>query len=391
MQIEQVPTAAARPHPNNPRQGNVAAIADSLRVNGQYKPILIQRSTGHILAGNHTWRAARKLGWTTIAATYTDADDTEALQILLADNRAADAGWTDQTAVFQILATLPNLDGTGYTPEDLTLPDLPDDDWTNPTEPADTSEALEDQEPAPAPEAATERFDIGRAKGTITTDAYKQWRTTLPKSNGAAAEEILTRLGLNHPRAQGPARTVTAGEQVPIRDLIPHPENPHQGDIGMLVNLLRHHGQNRPVVANKRTRHILAGNHITAAAAQLGWPTVWVAWVDTDDAGEKRILVADNRTSELASYDMDALGRSVAALGAESIAATGFTLDDLNDIIAGRPLQETARTAGVWIAIGKLKAKVTAAALAGLNLTPGQEHLEAAFMLGIAPDQVATS
>lgn len=389
MQIEQVPIGAVRPHPANPRIGNVGMIAESLRVNGQYRPILVQRSTGNILAGNHTWRAAKKLGWTSIAATYTDVDDTEALQILLADNRASDSGWTDETAVFQILATLPNLDGTGYTPEDLTIPPLPDDDWTSPTDTSAGADAPEDQDPAPAPENATERFDIGRAKGTITADAYKQWRTGLPKSNAAAAEEILTRLGLTRP-STGQPNTIP-GEQVPVTDLIPHPENPRQGDVGMLTTLLQHHGQTRPIVANRRTRHILAGNHVTAAAAQLGWPTVWVAWVDTDDAGEKRILIADNRTADLAEYDMEALGRTVASLGADSLAGTGFSLEDLNDIIAGRPLREAPRTGGTWIAVGKLKAKTTAAALAGLNLTPGQEQLEAAFMLGIAPDQVATT
>lgn len=391
MQIEQAPIGAARPHPDNPRQGNIAAIADSLRVNGQYKPILIQRSTGHILAGNHTWRAARKLGWTSIAATFADVDDTEALQILLADNRASDSGWTDEAAVFQILATLPNLDGTGYTPEDLALPSLPDDEWTSPEQPSTDTDGPEDQDRAPAPENATERFDVGRAKGTITTDAYKQWRTGLPKSNAAAAEEILTRLGLTRPGTGRQEPGAIPGEHVPIADLIPHPDNPRQGDTGMLTTLLQHHGQYRPVVANKRTRHILAGNHVTAAAQQLGWTTVWVAWVDTDDAGEKRILIADNRTADLAAYDMEALGRTVAGLGADSMAGTGFSLEDLNDIIAGRPLREAPRTAGTWITVGKLKAKTTAAALAGLNLTPGQEQLEAAFMLGIAPDQVATA
>lgn len=365
-------------------------IADSLAASGQYKPILVQRSTGHILAGNHTWKAARKLGWQTIAATYADADDTEALQILLADNRASDAGWTDETTVFQILATLPTLDGTGYTPEDLTLPTLPDWEETAPREEPEGEERddkLEAQEPAPA---STEPFDIGKARGTISKAAYKEWRATLPKQDGAAAEEMFTRLGLTRQAPKGTAAPAGIdGEHVPLETLVPYPGNPRQGDVGMLTELLRHHGQLRPVVASRRTRHILAGNHVTQAAEQLGWATVWVAWVDVDDAGEKRILIADNRTSDLAAYDMTALGQAVASLGADAMDGTGFTLDDLNDIISGRPLREAPRTAGAWVKVGKIKAKTSTAALMNLNLTPGQEHLEAAYMLGIAPDQVA--
>jgi ParB-like nuclease domain len=49
-----VPTADLRPYPGNPRRGDLEAIKDSLERNGQYRPIVVNRRTMEVLAGNHT-------------------------------------------------------------------------------------------------------------------------------------------------------------------------------------------------------------------------------------------------------------------------------------------------------------------------------------------------
>ena len=49
-------------HPKNPRRGNVKAIRASIDVHGFYGAIVAQRSTGHILAGNHRCIAAKRTG-----------------------------------------------------------------------------------------------------------------------------------------------------------------------------------------------------------------------------------------------------------------------------------------------------------------------------------------
>ena len=77
-------------HPRNVRQGDVGAISESLKAHGQYRPIVVQRSTGYVLAGNHTFMAAKSLGWDKIAVTYVDCDEEQATRILLVDNRAND-------------------------------------------------------------------------------------------------------------------------------------------------------------------------------------------------------------------------------------------------------------------------------------------------------------
>jgi hypothetical protein len=102
------------PYDRNPRRGNLDAVMESLQVNGQYRPIVVNRRTGSILAGNHTWLAAKQLGWRRIARTYVDVDDEQAARIVLADNRTADLGTYDDKLLAELLGGLPSIEGTGY-------------------------------------------------------------------------------------------------------------------------------------------------------------------------------------------------------------------------------------------------------------------------------------
>lgn len=110
-----VPLADLRPYPRNPRHGDTDAIAASLRVNGQFRPIVVRQSDHTILAGNHTYAAALSLGWTEIAATFVDVDDEQAARIVLVDNRTNDlALGYDDNLLLSLLQDLPDLEGTGY-------------------------------------------------------------------------------------------------------------------------------------------------------------------------------------------------------------------------------------------------------------------------------------
>lgn len=123
MQTKTIPMKNITPHPQNVRQGDVGAIAESLKAHGQYRPIVVQQSTGHILAGNHTYKAAQALKWTEIEATLIDCDDDEAMRILLIDNRANDLATYDDPALAELLTNLMDTEkqlyGTGYDPDDL--------------------------------------------------------------------------------------------------------------------------------------------------------------------------------------------------------------------------------------------------------------------------------
>ena len=118
-QIVQVPVGELKPHPRNPRKGNVSLIADSIRANGFYGAVVAQQSTGYILAGNHRWRAAAEAGMPDVPVLWVDVDDERALRILLADNRTSDVASNDPTVLTELLKALPDLTGTGYQPDDL--------------------------------------------------------------------------------------------------------------------------------------------------------------------------------------------------------------------------------------------------------------------------------
>jgi hypothetical protein len=117
-----VPIETLALHPRNPRQGDVGAISESLKRFGQQKPVVVQKSTGYVVAGNHLLRAALALGWTSIAANAVDMTDVEAQAFMLADNRTAELGSFDELVLGELLKELAAADelvGTGYDGEDV--------------------------------------------------------------------------------------------------------------------------------------------------------------------------------------------------------------------------------------------------------------------------------
>lgn len=123
--VEKVDIDSLTPYHRNPRRGNVAKIAESLKTRGQYRPIVVNsgEKTGineEILAGNHTWQAAKTLGWQTIQVVHVNMDEDEAAQIVLADNRLADIGDYDMQALADVIKSVqsPQI-GTGYSDEDI--------------------------------------------------------------------------------------------------------------------------------------------------------------------------------------------------------------------------------------------------------------------------------
>ena len=123
--LADTPLDTLQPYHQNPRRGDTQAIADSLERNGQYRPIVVNKGThtsrpNEVLAGNHTLAAAQQLGWKTIATYTIDVDEETATRIVLADNRTADLGTYDDGTLLELLEAIDHdLDGTGYTYDDL--------------------------------------------------------------------------------------------------------------------------------------------------------------------------------------------------------------------------------------------------------------------------------
>src|ERR1051325_9292111 len=104
----------------NPRIGDVEQIRTSLRRNGQYKAIVVNRGTqtgrpDEVLAGNHTLIAMRDEEWTHCAATWVDVDEATAARIVAVDNRLNDIADYDNAVLAELLHSLgEDLEGSGY-------------------------------------------------------------------------------------------------------------------------------------------------------------------------------------------------------------------------------------------------------------------------------------
>lgn len=117
--IVRVRTSELAFYPGNARRGDVDAIADSLKVHGQFQPIIVQKDSNFVLIGNHTLKAARKLRWAEVQVSYLDVDDVQAKKIVLVANRTSDLGTYDLDALAGLLSDLDDLNGTGYSDADL--------------------------------------------------------------------------------------------------------------------------------------------------------------------------------------------------------------------------------------------------------------------------------
>lgn len=160
MNVETVALGEVTPHPDNARQGDTARIATSLTANGQYRPLVVQRSTGFILAGNHTHAAAQTLGWPEIAVQYVDVDEAAARRILLADNKTSDEATYDDDLLAALLSEVADdPTGTGYDDDEITTlldvldapTDLPGEDNDDGDEDGAAAPATTPAAPAPAP------------------------------------------------------------------------------------------------------------------------------------------------------------------------------------------------------------------------------------------------
>jgi ParB-like chromosome segregation protein Spo0J len=123
---------SVRPHPENYSNGDVELIMESIMVSGMYRPIYVQKSSGFIVAGNHTWLACKELGAEKIPVVVLDVDDITAERLMVADNEIARKARPDTGQLVKLLEDLQQHDslmGTGITDRELeqlkALADMP--------------------------------------------------------------------------------------------------------------------------------------------------------------------------------------------------------------------------------------------------------------------------
>jgi hypothetical protein len=121
-EVVSVPLSALEPWPGNARTHDLATIRESLRENTQYRPVLVQASSGRIIAGHGTVEAAAAEGWQAVDVIYLDVDDDRAGRINLVDNRANDLAGYDTSLLLAQLSDLgQDWAGTGYDDDAIEL------------------------------------------------------------------------------------------------------------------------------------------------------------------------------------------------------------------------------------------------------------------------------
>lgn len=109
-------------HPENPNEGDVDSIAESLTTFTQYAPVVVQASTRYLAKGNHTYLALQQCGSKYIAVVPMPWDDTITTAVLVGDNRHAEKASRDPEKLLDLLQRLERQDaliGTGYIEDDI--------------------------------------------------------------------------------------------------------------------------------------------------------------------------------------------------------------------------------------------------------------------------------
>jgi hypothetical protein len=132
------------------------------------------------------------------------------------------------------------------------------------------------------------------------------------------------------------SNTIIGYDSVPLVDLKPAENNARRGDVDALEKSVRRFGQARPLVVQKGTNRIVAGNH-TAEALRLVYGEEWsvdVCYVEMDDETALAYQIADNRTSDKAGYNDEQLVKVLQELQEQdALAGTGFDHDDVDDLL----------------------------------------------------------
>ena len=92
-----VPITSLSQHPHNPRihgKENINYIKKSLKTFSQYSPIIVDKDTQHILAGNGTFQAALELWFTEIDTIQIEGlTEEQKLTIIIADNKLNESSY----------------------------------------------------------------------------------------------------------------------------------------------------------------------------------------------------------------------------------------------------------------------------------------------------------
>lgn len=147
-------------------------------------------------------------------------------------------------------------------------------------------------------------------------------------------------------------------ELMPLEKIQRAKRNPKQHDEGAIGASFDRFGYVEPMVRDERTGRLVAGHgrlhllaslfekapgrppagvEVTRKGAKItGWLVPVIrGWKSKNDAEAEAYLIASNRTVELGGWDDGELTKMLKSMGRDEMAATGFDVDDLNELMRG--------------------------------------------------------
>lgn len=138
-------------------------------------------------------------------------------------------------------------------------------------------------------------------------------------------------------------KRIGAAATLPLEEVQTFHRNPRRGNVPAIQESIIKNGQFKPLIVNAgthtgRKNEVLAGNHTLLAIRELSGTEhelteVDVYLVDVTDEEANRIVLADNRTSDLGTYDQHDLVALLTDLD-HDLDGTGYDYDDLDDLSA---------------------------------------------------------
>jgi hypothetical protein len=138
--------------------------------------------------------------------------------------------------------------------------------------------------------------------------------------------------------ARKPSDTTAAplvAELVPIAELRPNPRNPNkhsEEQVERLMAALSRDKQTRPVLARRANQMLIAGHGVHTAARRLGWTEISVIFLDVDQANADRIMLADDRLSNLSELDDRRVADLMKEIGQGDWLSTGYSVEEANKL-----------------------------------------------------------
>lgn len=115
-------------------------------------------------------------------------------------------------------------------------------------------------------------------------------------------------------------------------------------NIDAIARSLARWGQRQPIIVQREGMVVRAGNGRILAARSLGWEEMAMLVVDEDSVEAAAFAIADNRTSELAEWDDEALVAVLESLPDDITVDVGFDDAEIAAIIE----ELTPPTTGDW-------------------------------------------